>query len=74
LDGKIKRDIPAIFITLRKKETPIVAKIFAGIAIGYVLSPIDFIPIIGILDDLILVPMFVAITLKLIPEEVLKQY
>ena len=74
---KLKTDIPAVFIALRKKETPIVAKIFAGIAIGYILSPIDlipdFIPIIGMLDDLILVPMLIAITLKLIPEEVLKQ-
>lgn len=74
---KLKTDIPAVFIALRKKETPIVAKIFAGIAIGYVLSPIDlipdFIPIIGMLDDLILVPMLVAITLKLIPEDILKQ-
>lgn len=74
---KLKTDIPAVFIALRKKETPIVAKIFAGIAIGYVLSPIDlipdFIPIIGMLDDLILVPMLVAVTIKLIPEDVLKQ-
>ena len=74
---KLKTDIPAVFIALRKKDTPIAAKIFAGIAIGYVLSPIDlipdFIPVIGMLDDLILVPMLVAITLKLMPEEVLKQ-
>lgn len=41
---KLKSDIPALFIALNKKETPVVAKIFAAIAIGYALSPIDFIP------------------------------
>lgn len=74
---KLKTDIPAVFIALRKKDTPTAAKIFAGIAIGYVLSPIDlipdFIPVIGMLDDLILVPMLIGITLKLMPEEVLEQ-
>lgn len=74
---KLKTDIPAVFIALRKKDTPISAKIFAGIAIGYVLSPIDlipdFIPVVGMLYDLILVPMLIAITLKLMPEEALKQ-
>lgn len=74
---KLKTDIPAVFIALRKKDTSISAKIFAGIAIGYVLSPIDlipdFIPVVGMLDDLILVPMLIAITLKLMPEEALKQ-
>ena len=74
---KLKTDIPALFIALGKKDTPILAKIFAGIAIGYAVSPIDlipdFIPVIGMFDDLILVPMLISITLKLIPEEVLKQ-
>ena len=38
---KLKIDIPAIFIALKKQETPIVAKIVAGITVGYALSPID---------------------------------
>lgn len=75
--NKLKSDIPAIFIALRKKETPIVAKVFAGIAIGYALSPIDlipdFIPVIGLLDDLIIVPILISITMKLIPEETFKK-
>jgi uncharacterized membrane protein YkvA (DUF1232 family) len=68
---KLKSDIPAVFIALRKKETPLIAKIFAGITIGYALSPIDFIPdfipVIGLLDDIILLPILVAITIKFIP-------
>lgn len=75
--NKLKSDIPAVFIALRKKETPIIAKVFAGIAIGYTLSPIDlipdFIPIIGLLDDIIIIPMLIAITIKFIPEEIFKQ-
>lgn len=74
---KLKSDIPALFIALNKKETPIIAKVFAGITIGYALSPIDFIPdfipIIGLLDDLILLPVFVALTIKFIPEEIFNQ-
>ena len=74
---KLKSDIPALFIALKKKETPIIAKVFAGITIGYALSPIDFIPdfipIIGLLDDLILLPIFVALTIKFIPEEIFNQ-
>ncbi|MDT8718791.1 DUF1232 domain-containing protein [Clostridium sp. 19966] len=74
---KLKSDIPAVFIALRKKETPVIAKIFAGITIGYALSPIDFIPdfipIIGLLDDLILLPIFIAITVRFIPERTFNQ-
>jgi len=74
---KLKSDIPALFIALKKKETPVMAKIFAGITIGYALSPIDlipdFIPVIGLLDDLILLPILVVITIKFIPEEIFNQ-
>jgi len=60
---KLKTDIPAVFIALRKKETPIPAKIFAGVTVAYALSPIDlvpdFIPVLGYLDDVILLPVFV---------------
>lgn len=74
---KLKYDIPAVFIALKKKETPVIAKLFAGITVAYALSPIDlipdFIPIIGLLDDLIILPMFVALTIKFIPEEVFYQ-
>lgn len=70
---KLKTDIPAVFIALKKKETPIFAKIMAAITVVYALSPIDFIPILGYLDDVILLPAFVAFTIKLIPDEVFTQ-
>lgn len=71
---KLKRDIPAVFIALKKKETPVLAKIFAGITVGYALSPIDlvpdFVPVLGYLDDVIILPLLVALTVKMIPEDI----
>ncbi len=72
---KLKEDIPALFLALKDSETPILAKILACFIVVYALSPIDlipdFIPIIGYLDDLILLPILVALTIKLIPDSVL---
>ncbi|CDE46977.1 putative membrane protein [Clostridium sp. CAG:411] len=73
---KIKSDIPALFFALKEKETPVVAKIMAGITVAYALSPIDlipdFIPILGYLDDFILLPLLIALTVKLIPKAILE--
>ncbi|MGN1185080.1 MAG: YkvA family protein [Oliverpabstia sp.] len=74
---KLKTDIPAIFLALKDKETPATAKIFAGITVAYALSPIDlvpdFIPVLGYLDDVIILPLFVALTIKFIPKNVLER-
>lgn len=74
---RLKSDIPAIFIALKDKRTPIFAKILGVITVGYALSPIDlipdFIPVMGYLDDLILLPALAAATLKLIPREILEE-
>ncbi len=71
---QLKTDIPAVFIALKKKETPILAKVLAGVIVAYALSPIDlipdFIPVLGYLDDLILLPGLVALTIRLIPQDV----
>lgn len=74
---KIKSDIPALFFALKEKETPVVAKLMAGITVAYALSPIDlipdFIPILGYLDDFILLPVLIALTVKLIPKAILER-
>ncbi len=71
---KLKIDIPAVFLALRRKDTPVIAKVLAGIAIIYALSPIDlipdFIPVLGYLDDVILLPVLIALTIKRIPDDV----
>ncbi|NLL91147.1 MAG: DUF1232 domain-containing protein [Ruminococcaceae bacterium] len=74
---KLKTDIPALFLALKDKDTPCLAKVLAGITVAYALSPIDlipdFIPVLGYLDDIILLPMLVALTVKLIPNQVLEK-
>lgn len=74
---KLKKDIPAVFLALKHISTPVAAKITAGITIAYALSPIDlipdFIPVLGYLDDIILLPALVALTVKLIPENVMEE-
>lgn len=75
---QLKMDIPAIFIAVHKKETPRAAKIMAVVIVGYALSPIDiipdFIPVLGLLDDLILLPLLVAVLIKMIPVEMMNRY
>ena len=72
----MKTDIPALFLALKDSNTPIIAKIFAGITVAYALSPVDlvpdFVPVLGYLDDVILLPMLVALTIKFIPSDVLE--
>ena len=74
---QLKTDAPAVFLALRRKEVPILAKILAGAAVAYALSPIDlipdFIPVAGLLDDVILLPALVALSVKLIPPKVLAE-
>lgn len=74
---KLKTDIPAVFLALKDKETPLAAKIFAWCTVAYALSPIDlipdFIPVLGYLDDVILLPALVALTVKLIPEDIMER-
>lgn len=75
---KLKSDIPAIFLALKDKDTPVAAKMLAAITVAYALSPIDlipdFIPVLGYLDDLLILPALVALTIKLIPKEKLDHY
>lgn len=72
--NKLKRDVPAVFLALKDKQTPFLAKALALVTIAYALSPIDFIPdfipVLGYLDDVILLPSLIAVTIKLIPNEV----
>lgn len=75
---KLKSDIPAIFLALKDEDTPVAAKILAAVTVAYALSPIDlipdFIPVLGYLDDVLILPALAALTIKLIPKEKLDQY
>lgn len=71
---QLKNDVPAVFLSLKDKDTPVVAKIVAAITVAYALSPIDlipdFIPVLGYLDDVILLPVLIALTIRLIPKDI----
>lgn len=74
---KLKREILALFLAYKRKETPLYAKIIIGMVVGYALSPIDlipdFIPILGYLDDLLILPLGIALAIKLVPKNILEE-
>jgi uncharacterized membrane protein YkvA (DUF1232 family) len=71
----LKRDVMTLCFVLKHPHTPWLARALAAILTAYALSPIDlipdFIPVLGYLDDLIIVPVGIWLLLKIIPEEVL---
>jgi uncharacterized membrane protein YkvA (DUF1232 family) len=71
---RLKRQLWALFLALKDPKTPLLAKIVLGCAVAYAASPIDlipdFIPVLGLLDDLVIVPALIAAGLRLIPAEV----
>ena len=73
---KLKTDIPAVFMALKDRRTPRAARLIAAVVVVYALSPIDlipdFIPVLGYLDDLIILPALITWCIRLIPEEVLE--
>ncbi|MEN4832732.1 YkvA family protein [Pantoea vagans] len=74
----IKRDVHAVWLAARDPRTPLLAKVLALIVAAYAVSPIDlipdFIPIIGYLDDLIIVPLGIMLVVRLIPAEVMREH
>lgn len=74
---ELKTKVSALFLALKRKETPLLAKLVAGITVGYALSPIDlipdFIPILGYIDDIIILPLLIALSIKLIPKGIMEE-
>jgi uncharacterized membrane protein YkvA (DUF1232 family) len=74
----IKRDTHAIYLAARDPRVPWYAKAVAFCVAGYALSPIDlipdFIPIVGYLDDIIIVPLGIVLVVKLIPPEIMAEH
>src|ERR687890_1404155 len=67
----------ALYLAYRHPRTPWYAKVFAALVVGYVFSPIDpipdFLPGVGLLDEMVVVPIGVLIAAKMIPQEVLEE-
>jgi uncharacterized membrane protein YkvA (DUF1232 family) len=74
---ELKINLSALYLAYKRKDVSILAKILIFMAIGYALSPIDlipdFIPIIGYLDDLLIVPFLIFLSMKLIPKEIMDE-
>ena len=72
---QLKADIPALFLALNSPDTPALARILAALTVAYALSPIDlipdFLPVLGYLDDVLLLPAMAALTIRLIPRPVM---
>ena len=75
--GQIKVETYAIYLAYRDPRTPWYAKLLVAGVIAYAVSPIDlipdFIPVLGVLDDLIIVPVGIALALKMIPKDVMTE-
>jgi len=74
---RLKADIFALYLAARHPETPWYAKLLVVAIVAYAFSPIDlipdFVPILGYLDDLVLIPIGIALAIKMVPPSVLAE-
>jgi uncharacterized membrane protein YkvA (DUF1232 family) len=74
---QLKRETYALYLAYRDPRVPWYAKLLAACVVAYAFSPIDlipdFIPVLGTLDDLVLIPLGIALSLKLIPPQVMAE-
>jgi uncharacterized membrane protein YkvA (DUF1232 family) len=74
----ITRDVVALWIAARDPRVPFAAKLAAGLVAAYALSPIDlipdFIPVLGYLDDLIIVPLGILLVVRMIPAPLMEEF
>src|SRR4030042_1486512 len=73
--NQLKTEVYALYLAYKDPRTPWYAKVFSAVVVGYAFSPIDLIPdpipILGYLDDLVLIPLGVFLAIKMIPTEVM---
>jgi len=73
--ASLKKEAYALYVAARDPRLPWYAKAFLGLVLAYAFSPIDlipdFIPVLGYLDDLILIPLGITLALKMIPAQVM---
>lgn len=72
---RLKAETYALYLAARDPRTPWYAKLLVTVIVAYAFSPVDlipdFIPVLGYLDDLVLVPLGIALALRLIPDAVM---
>jgi uncharacterized membrane protein YkvA (DUF1232 family) len=74
----LKRDTYALYLAARDPRTPWYVKALAAVVVAYAFSPLDlipdFIPVLGYLDDLIIVPAGILLAVKLIPDHLMREF
>ena len=74
---QLKQETYVVYLALRDPRVPWYARLLAECVVGYALSPIDlipdFVPVLGYLDDLLIVPLGIALAIKLIPPDVMAE-
>ena len=74
---QLKNEITAVYYAYRHPAVKLLPKLIMIFTVGYALSPVDlipdFIPVLGYLDDLIILPALIALSIRLIPKEVMEQ-
>ena len=74
---ELEKEISALYLACKKKNVPWYVKAIAAVVVAYALSPVDlipdFIPVLGYLDDLVLIPLGITIAIKLIPQSVMEE-
>jgi len=72
---RLKRQVWAMFLAMKDPATPLPARIVILCAVGYAVSPIDlipdFIPVLGQLDDLLILPLLIGLAIRMIPADVI---
>ncbi|KAA3439341.1 YkvA family protein [Rufibacter hautae] len=75
---RLKADVWAVALAIQDPRTPWLAKAMGALTVAYALSPIDlipdFIPVLGYLDDLLLLPLGIWLTVKLLPTDLMEEY
>jgi uncharacterized membrane protein YkvA (DUF1232 family) len=75
---RIKQDVYALYLAYRDPRVPWYAKVLVACVVAYAFSPIDLIPdpipVIGYLDDLVLLPLGIYLAVKMIPPPVMEKY
>ena len=73
----LKKESTALYYAYKNPRMPLLPKMIAVFTLGYALSPIDlipdFIPVIGYLDDLLILPALISLSIKLIPKEIMEE-
>jgi len=76
LGRQLKRELAVYRLVLKHPQTPWVAKLFLGLAVAYLLLPFDlipdFIPVIGQLDDVVIIPVLLYLALLFIPQSIIQ--